>query len=194
MCISAGLAGDQTASGAKTVITSNRLTFDYKRSIASFDGNVEVTDPQMNIKADKLTVLFDKDNNVKSATAVGNVRLQSEDRSGTCKKAVYLAKADEVMMLGDAVLKRANMDSLSGHSITFSIGKQTVTCESAELIMYPGGDKKSMFQLNETTKTDPGNRKSSQPARGLNGVRKAAEGKSQETTDDNNGISDEPQD
>ena len=57
----------------KTVITSARAYFDYKRSIAVFTGDVNVVDPEVRIKSDKLTVIFDGSNDVSSVTAVGNV-------------------------------------------------------------------------------------------------------------------------
>ena len=48
----------QTTEAGQTTITSKRLTFDYKRSIAIFEEDVVVVDPQLRIEADNLTVLF----------------------------------------------------------------------------------------------------------------------------------------
>ena len=42
----------------ETVITSDKLTFDYDDKFAQFEGNVFVNDPQMQIKCDKLLVRF----------------------------------------------------------------------------------------------------------------------------------------
>ena len=90
----------------KTVVTADRLTFDYKKYTAIFENHVVVTDPRMNIESDRLTLIFNNTNEIKSVTAVGNVRLKSEDKTGTCNKAVYLAETEEVVLTGNARLKR----------------------------------------------------------------------------------------
>lgn len=126
-----------------TVITSEKLAFDYKRSIAEFEGNVVVEDPRIRILSDKLSVIFDKTNSVKWVTAVGNVRMWHQDREATCQKAMYSAVNGEVTLTGDAVLKRGN-NSLAGSTITFWLDKDTVNCEKGRLTLEPGADGGSL--------------------------------------------------
>jgi lipopolysaccharide export system protein LptA len=117
-----------------TVIKSERLTYDYKRSIAVFDGNVVVRDPRMRIQSDSLTVLMNPDGSIKSATAVGRVHLRQEEKVGTCDKAIYLALTGEVMLCGHAKLDRGE-DSVQGNLITFFLNDSRMTCEPAYLII-----------------------------------------------------------
>ena len=133
-------AGRQTEkwpqAGTNTVITSKHLTFDYSRYIAVFEEDVVVVDPQITIKSDKLTVRFDSTNSVKSVTAVGNVRLRQGDKTGSCEKAIYVARTGEIILLGDARLNRGS-DSVIGRQITFWINEDRLTCEPGHLIIFP---------------------------------------------------------
>ena len=120
--VSSGFSIGNLGSGTNfTVITSTRLNFDYKRSIAEFSGNVTVKDPRVRIEADQLNVIFDNESNVKSVTAVGNVRISQGDKVGVCKKAVYLSGGDKIIMMGDAKLSRPS-ESLYADEITFAMG------------------------------------------------------------------------
>ena len=135
------LAGkaDNSATGM-TVITSNELSYDYKRSIAVFEDNVVVEDPQVRIESDTLTVLFGKTNELKSATALGNVRISSGDKRATCRKAIYIASTGEILLNGDAQLFRRN-DSLSGDQITFWINEERVLCKPGRLVIFPDKER-----------------------------------------------------
>ena len=126
----------KVASTNDTVITSRTLTFDYQRFIGVFDGDVVVVDPQIRIDADQLVVAFDKDNRIKSATATGNVRLRRDDKTGTCEKAIYLARTGEVMLLTHATLMRGQ-DEVRGDKITFYMNDDRMTCEPGYLIITP---------------------------------------------------------
>ena len=121
---------------AGTVITSKRLTFDYKRYIAVFEEDVVVIDPEVEIRSDKLTVLFNNTNSVKSVTAVGNVRMRQENKTATCRKAVYIVETGKIVLLGKATLKRGR-DSVTGDEITFWVDEDRMTCVPGRLIIFP---------------------------------------------------------
>ena len=124
----------------KTVITSDKLSFDYKRYVAVFDGNVVVNDPKIHIESDQLTVIFNTTNDVKSVTAVGKVRLCSEDKVATCNKAVYMADTEQVFLTGNAVLTRGKdmvKDTVTGEEITFFLHEEkVVVAKRATLVFY----------------------------------------------------------
>ncbi len=119
-----------------TVITAQKLTYDYKRSIAVFEGDVVVVDPQMRMAADKIIVVFEGTNSVKTLTAQGNVHITSEDREATCVTAVYKNLGGEVIMTGTPVLKRGR-DTLRGDKITFWINEERVVSEPGVLTFFP---------------------------------------------------------
>ena len=120
---------------SKTIITSNEMSYDYKRSIAIFQDNVVVIDPQVRLEADALTVLFGSTNEIKSVTAVGNVRIKSDDKAATCNKAIYLAQSGKIFLTGNARLIRNN-DTLEGKQITFWLNEERVLCKPGRLTIY----------------------------------------------------------
>jgi lipopolysaccharide transport protein LptA len=139
IALAAGVAagrGQSEQATNPTVITSRTLTFDYKRSVAILEGDVDVADPQMKMKTDKLNVLFDATNSVKAVVAIGNVRLWYQDKTATCRHAVYIARTGEVTMTGNATLKREK-DTVSGDEIVFRLNDDRMTCSPGHLVIYP---------------------------------------------------------
>ncbi|MBN1671332.1 MAG: hypothetical protein JXR37_09880 [Kiritimatiellae bacterium] len=122
----------------RTVITSDRLVFDYQGRQAVFEGNVLVEDPQMRVKADTLTVVFLEQNQIKTITAEGHVRLHQADMVALGQKAVYEVPEGRLVLTGEPRIRRGN-DVLSGETITFLRAENKVICEpNARLIVYPG--------------------------------------------------------
>ena len=127
-----------------TVITSDRLTFDYRRSIAHFTGHVKVVDAQIIIKSDDLTVRFDEESNLRSVTAVGHVWMKQEDKTATCEKAIYDLKKSEVLLVGEAEIRRGK-DSVKGDQITFWLNTDKMVCIPGTLVVFPeAGDKEAL--------------------------------------------------
>ena len=91
---------------SRTVITSEHLSFDYERMIATFEGNVSIKDPDIRMTADRMLMFFEGTNQVRSVTATGNVRFWQGDRSATCKRAIYLSRSGEVILTGEAKLSQ----------------------------------------------------------------------------------------
>jgi len=116
-CLAGMVQGEPKAPGTgQTVVTSKTLEFDYQRHVAIFETNVEVIDPVIRLKSDRLQILFSSSNEVKSVTATGNVNLWHEGSRAVCRKAVYLVQDGEVVLMGDVVLRN---------------GDRVGTCESA---------------------------------------------------------------
>jgi lipopolysaccharide transport protein LptA len=132
------VSGDRTTN--QTVITSRHLLFDYRRSIAMFEGDVVVVDPQMRIFSDRLIAVFGESNNVQTVTALDNVRIFTGDRQGTCERAIYRVPLGEVLLTGSPVLWREK-DVLKGDRITFWTDREVVLCEPGELTLSPGAVK-----------------------------------------------------
>jgi lipopolysaccharide export system protein LptA len=143
------LLGQGLALGAatnETVVTADKLSFDYERFIATFQGHVVVSDPQIRLESDLLHVLFDKENSVKAVTAIGNVRIQHQDKSGSCDKAVYRTKEGEILLTGHAELRRGK-DYVAGDTISLLLAEDKMTCEPGRFVFYSepaaSGDAKS---------------------------------------------------
>lgn len=129
-----------------TVITSKKLTFDYGRSVAIFDGDVVAIDPQVRLECDKLAVMFDGTNDVKAVTALGNVRMTQEGKKATCDKAVYVSRLGEIVLTGNATLYR-DKDVVKGERITFWLNDERMECTPGQLIIVPKKGKSSGDKL-----------------------------------------------
>ena len=101
-----------------TVITSDRLTFDYKKHYALFESNVVVIDPQMKLMADRMTVTFDDSNKVQNIRSEGHVIILQEDKKATSDLATYDVTTGEIILTGNPKVTRG-ADVLTGERITF---------------------------------------------------------------------------
>lgn len=123
-----------------TVITSERLTFDYKAHYALFEENVVVVDPQMKIFADKMTVVFDDSNKAKTITAEGRVNIIQDDKKARSDKATYEVATGKIVLTGSPRVTRGK-DILTAETITFWRDDNKMLCEpKARLIIYPQGN------------------------------------------------------
>jgi lipopolysaccharide transport protein LptA len=146
-------ASAEPADTNKTVITGKRLDFDYKNSIAKFEENVYVRDPQIEIWCDNMTVMLEAaESKVKSVTAIGNVKLQQGDKTGRCQRAVYVAKLGEIVLTGDpksgdAVLNIGKDYTVKGKIITFYVNDDRMTVEPGQLFISPPADTNKAAKL-----------------------------------------------
>lgn len=141
-------AAEKKAGGASsvedvTVITSDRLTFDYKARRAMFEQNVIVTDPEMQLAADKMTVQFDEKGKVTLIKAEGRVTITQADKTAQAGLATYDVQTGKIIL---AVKPRVTQgrDTLEGEVITFWRDENRMICQpQARLIIYPekGGAK-----------------------------------------------------
>lgn len=129
-----GETGEATNS---TVIVSKRLDFDYAKHTAVFDGDVVVTDPRVKISADQITAVFNAENQPDMITAVGNVRIEQDNRKAICERAVYSVRSGLLVLTGKPkVLQDGNV--LNGSRIIFSRDDDKIKCEDATLKIVPG--------------------------------------------------------
>ena len=121
----------------QTVITSDTLQFDYRRSIAIFTGNVVVDDPVLRLTCERLVVLFDATNQVRSLTATGSVHLISDDREGLCERLVYMTHSGEIIMTGNAMISRAG-DLVAGDLIKIWRDDERMEVKPGRLTIHGG--------------------------------------------------------
>jgi lipopolysaccharide export system protein LptA len=169
-------------------ITAARLEADQKDGIIMFSGQVKAIYGDSTLYADQLRVYFktkpappkglapaapepaDKSplgdlgaEKIDRIVAKGNVRMVQEDRVATGDEAVYYKDRDEVVLLGNPQLWRAE-NTLKGERIIFNLTTNKVLVESSpqrrvEALLYSQGtsEGKASQPLN------PKARKSRQP-------------------------------
>mgnify|MGYP001394936944 CR=1 FL=1 len=124
LCALAPLSGSaQTGTALEgednlTVITSEKLTFDYQKQFALFERDVVVVDPDMRLYADKMTVKFGDDNRVTEIKAEGRVHIIQEDKEARSEVAIYGVTQGIFVLTGKPQVTRGQ-DILTGDKIIF---------------------------------------------------------------------------
>jgi len=114
---------------AETVITSDRLTFDYEERFALFEGAVRVTDPQMEMTCARLTVRFDAESGqVSWIQAEEQVRIVQEDKKAIAGRATFDVQSGEFVLEENPRVLRGR-DMLEGEVIRYWRGENRMVCE-----------------------------------------------------------------
>ena len=140
LLLGAGVVGQaETAPDqqGQTVITADTLVFDYKRSIAVFEGSVRVVDPQVTLTCEKLYVYFDDNNQITSVVARENVYVVQDDRRARAERAVYRASDGSIVLTENARLYRG-VEELRGDEIQIFTHSERVIAKPARLVVLPG--------------------------------------------------------
>ena len=113
-----------------TVITSDKLDFDYEELVALFDGNVVVKDQQFTLKADRMIVFIEKDTNeIKRVDASGKVHVTTTGgMTATCGKATYTRKNGQIIIqINPVVTKGENV--ITGNKMSVWLDEERVVVE-----------------------------------------------------------------
>jgi lipopolysaccharide transport protein LptA len=122
-----------------TVITSRKLTYDYRNRYATFEGDVVVTDPGVRMEADRMTVLFNTEGAPDKVVAVGNVRIEQADKRAVCGRAVYQVTLGRLDLSEKPVVRRGQ-DILRGKTITFWRNEDRMEGSDVRMVIYQGGE------------------------------------------------------
>ncbi|MDP6491162.1 MAG: LptA/OstA family protein [Kiritimatiellia bacterium] len=120
----------------QTIITSDRLEYDYPRAIAVFTGNVLVRDKDLKMWSDKMTVIFAPNDEIESVTAIGRVVIIQPGRRADCRKAIFLMDRNEVILTGDAKVVQGN-DRVEGRVIHIWTDTDRMVSEPGHLVVSP---------------------------------------------------------
>ncbi len=133
-----GIAGTELEDDADvTIITSERLTFDYSKNYAVFEENVVVTDPGMKLTTDKLAVWFDEEGEISLIKAEGAVHIYQEDKTATAGEATYDVPSGKIVLIKNPRLKRGR-HYLEGTTITYWRNDELLVVEpQSRLVIYP---------------------------------------------------------
>jgi lipopolysaccharide export system protein LptA len=130
---------DETATDV-TVITSDKLTFDYVAQYAFFEGNVVVVDPQMKIYSDTMMVVFDQGNRARNIKAEGNVVIIQEDKRAKSDVAEYEIATGKIVLNGNPMIT-SGRNILTADIMRFWRDENRLECEpNARVVIYPDDD------------------------------------------------------
>lgn len=120
-----------------TIVTSDKLTFDYKKRFALFEGTVVVNDPRLQLQTDRLTLIFTEDGRVSTIKAEGKVLLSQDDKKARSDIATYDVISGKIVLAGGPPQVMQGRNIMEGEVITFWRDEQRVECRPrARLIVY----------------------------------------------------------
>ncbi len=138
------------ASPDATVITADKLTFDYLQKFALFENNVLVNDPRLQLSANRLTVIFTEEGGAQTIKAEGKVLLTQGDKKARADVAAYDVASGRIVLAGGPPQVMQGRNILEGEVITFWRDQQRVECKPrARLVVYSedfGSDADALFR------------------------------------------------
>ena len=125
------------ASPTATVVTADKLTFDYIKKFALFENNVLVNDPRLQLSANRLTIVFTEDGGAQTIKAEGKVLLTQGDKKARADVATYDVKSGRIVLAGGPPQVMQGRNILEGEVITFWRDEQRLECKPrARLVVY----------------------------------------------------------
>ena len=138
------------ASPNATVVTADKLTFDYAKKFALFENNVQVNDPRMQLSANRLTIVLTEDGGAQTVKAEGQVLLTQGDKKARADMATYDVKSGRIVLAGGPPQVMQGRNILEGEVITFWRDERKVEWKPrARLILYTedfGGEVDTFFK------------------------------------------------
>jgi lipopolysaccharide export system protein LptA len=125
------------ASPNATVVTADKLTFDYIKKFALFENNVLVNDPRLQLSANRLTIVFTEDGGAQTIKAEGKVLLTQGDKKARSDMATYDVASGKIVLAGGPPQVMQGRNILEGEVITFWRDQQRLECKPhARLVVY----------------------------------------------------------
>jgi lipopolysaccharide export system protein LptA len=117
------------------VITSQTLTADNKNNTATFEGSVVAKTDEITIYSDNMIVFYDNsEGKIKKIYAVGNVKVQKEDRALFSNEAVYLDDEKKIIFTGNPkAIEGENV--ITGKQITLFLEDDRAVVEGSKVIL-----------------------------------------------------------
>jgi len=123
-----------------TVITSERLLYDYNNAFAVFEENVVVVDPKLRLTCDRMTVRFNEKGELNFLEARGQVYIQQDDKTARAEMATYdVADGKIVLEVNPQVMRGGSI--LQGGKITFWRNENKMHVEGGSRLIIPPSDK-----------------------------------------------------
>ena len=114
-----------TSSRDPIAVTADAMEFDYRTRVLTYKGNVVVTQADMKLEANSVTVALDEhvDNRVKEVVADGHVRVSQGARWATGGRAVF-DQAQNLVKLSDNAELHDGPNEVKGDVVTVYLDEQ----------------------------------------------------------------------
>jgi lipopolysaccharide export system protein LptA len=125
----------EKANKSPIIITSDTLTADNKNNTAVFEGTVVAKTDDMTMYSDKMTVFYDdKEKKIMKIHAVGDVKVQNEERALFSNEAIYIDEEEKIIFTGNPkAVEGENM--ITGKQIIFFLKDNRAVVEESRMIL-----------------------------------------------------------
>lgn len=124
-----------------TEITSEKLFFDYEGKIAVFTGTVVLTDPDLQLTSEKLTVYMTADDEIERLDAEENVEIKMEGMRSKSGKAVYTLSDGKVVLTEQPQVSRDGSILQAERILYWRLENKLEAFPRARLIQFQEADK-----------------------------------------------------
>jgi lipopolysaccharide export system protein LptA len=136
------LAKEVATSGSGPVkITSERLVANKKDGLVTFKGSVVARHRDGTIISDTLKVYYAGKDGVEKIVALGNVKINQQDRVGACRKAIFYPDDQKIVMTGAPRVWKDG-DVVTGKVVTIFGDSDRMDVEGASIVISPKENKK----------------------------------------------------
>jgi lipopolysaccharide export system protein LptA len=141
-------------------IEANHMTSTEKSNSVIFTGDVDAKQGDVRIRSDKMTVFYtpkekksekQASQQVEKLICVGNVEITRAEWLGTSKKMIYLSKARQIILTGNAKAWQ-DQNMVSGDKIIYYLdeGRSEVVGDRTSTTIGDNGKKKKKSRVNMT--------------------------------------------
>lgn len=140
-------------------ISSERMEAYNKKDLIIFYGNVKATRQDTTLWADRMDIYLNKENKkISRIVALGNVKVNQEDKNATAEKGTYFDDTQEILLEGNPLVWQKN-NVLKGASITLHLDQDRIVVNSAQVKIEPktfknGGKKEDKSEKNKSVNND----------------------------------------
>ena len=111
------------------IVSDTMEGFDKEKYVI-FRGSVTAKQEDLSISADTVEAYMSKDTNeIEKAIAKGNVKIVKQDRTATCREALFENTKGEITLKGDVVVYQGK-DKLSGDVIIYYVNTDKVVVQA----------------------------------------------------------------
>ena len=131
-------------------ITSERMEAYNKKDLIIFYGNVKATRQDTTLWADRMDIYLNKESKkISRIVALGNVKVNQEDKNATAEKGTYFDDTQEILLEGNPLVWQKN-NVLKGTSITLHLDQDRIVVNSAQVKIEP-----KTFKSNDKKEAKP---------------------------------------
>ncbi|MEN8264358.1 MAG: lipopolysaccharide transport periplasmic protein LptA, partial [Nitrospirota bacterium] len=126
---------DKKDGKSQIIISSETLTADNKNNTAVFEGKVVAKTDDITMYSDKMIVSYDsKDSKIIKIHALGNVKVNNEERALFSKEAIYIDNEEKIIFTGNPkVIEGENM--ITGKQIIFFLKDNRAVVEESRMVI-----------------------------------------------------------